>query len=222
MQDVLFYPSSENQWAAAARATDAFRCFSAGVSNLVLLHMRPRLRIIPQWLIIATLFCTASVLLFSRPTCSLRTGTRVTGSTNTHVGVFFVFARSLERELWACFHLQKPKKWCLCQKIIVINGEIRRRRSEMQNVKCRERENENETSKEVKETEWRVFPSIINLDNCAYSTPLWQNFLRNWKMFLTTLSTSLKGCWIWGWTRGVKWTTPTSTYRGRGIQTAGG
>lgn len=48
---------------------------------------------------------------------------------------------------------------------------------------------------------------------CAYSIPLWQCFLRNWKTFLTTFSTSLKGCWIWGWTRGVKWTTPTSTCR---------
>lgn len=59
---------------------------------------------------------------------------------------------------------------------------------------------------------------------CTYSTPLWQCFLRNWKTFLTTFSTSWKGCWIWGWTKGVKWTTPTSTYserksRQRGVST---
>lgn len=65
--------------------------------------------------------------------------------------------------------------------------------------------------------------SFIRL-TCTYSTPLWQCFLRNWKTFLTTFSTSWKGCWIWGWTKGVKWTTPTSTYnerksRQRGVST---
>lgn len=53
----------------------------------------------------------------------------------------------------------------------------------------------------------------------AYSIPLWQCFLRNWKRFLTTFSTSLKGCWICALTRGVTWTTPTSTCRRRGGHT---
>lgn len=60
--------------------------------------------------------------------------------------------------------------------------------------------------------------------HCAYCSPLWQCFLRNWKTFLTTFSTSLKGCCIRGWSRGVKCTTPTSTCTHRTreeIQTAG-
>lgn len=63
--------------------------------------------------------------------------------------------------------------------------------------------------------------SFIRL-TCTYSTPLWQCFLRNWKTFLTTFSTSWKGCWIWGWTKGVKWTTPTSTYSERKSRQRGG
>lgn len=46
----------------------------------------------------------------------------------------------------------------------------------------------------------------------SYPSPRWQYFLRNWNTFWTTFSTSLNGCSILGCIKGVKCTTPTSTF----------
>lgn len=182
----------------------------------------------PQWLIIAALFCTASVLLLSRPTYTFLTSTGVMGSIHMHVGVCCCFFASGFEQSSECALMFRPKllkatKVASLSEQFVWPRKASQKPSQLMmrwgcgqkwRMKNVERMiDDDETSKKVKEREkGSSFSSYIKLYNCAYSTPLWQCFLRNWKMFLTTFSTSLKGCWIWGWTRGVKWTTPTSTY----------
>lgn len=178
----------------------------------------------PQWLIIAALFHTASVPLLSEPTCAFPTSAGAAGSEHMHVAVWALSLVVVNRALKLLHSAGSINRCGICERKkgksgSHCNGGWNRDSVREQNAEGMTDEDDSKAKKKKtgKLGGWRPH-------HCAYCSPLWQCFLRNWKTFLTTFSTSLKGCCIRGWSRGVKCTTPTSTCTHRTreeIQTAG-